>query len=1056
MGKEQILEGIYKAQKGFKFPKDRINKTQEDINKRDKRKKFVKSDYPTYKRNRVINKRQEGGELPTFALPNVDVYPNNRWGDIARKQGLKRARNWKAVKEGTTKGINDFINSPQAQGVLALAPLPSGLESVGNIGKLFSRAKRTPKVKPVEEVSHIAGTRYKATEQSYYNKAQNLRQAIENVSTGNKDALNFVEHPLVRKSQQHNTEWFKRAYPNKKIEKVAGPDKNKFLETKIYPDKKFEEVVSELKTNTPSSNIKKTNAVARRSGETLFRDNASKSTAFHEFLHQYNYGEDTPARYKAKYLFDKDRIQNLTERQKKYFLSSSESAVQFAQLGKDWGVKIGEPYPGDDAFWKLVREKRVYGSPFFGNSKTLKDRKRFWSALNGTFFTGTGLVGANNVIEKKQEGGQVKRQPTTVEETQEKVWLENWLNSRKDILKQNFRDTDPPGKKLFESSNSHINRYTDRYLDIGKDRLRKVPVYNLHNKEGVEEHNRYVDTIYPHDPNQEPNWKEGRSKNDWLNEYRKISPQLNMGTYFPAQHYITINEQYPEDRSSTRIHEYTHAFHPQGLFGSNSPQLKLIRRNGIINNDTKVSNYYDDSEEIYSRLMQLRFDADRYLNHKPNKVYTEDDLNSTEFKFLLNKHRIDRYTPESILYFLNNIADNSSNQGIPTAKQGGKLNPIEEFKTRKLQQGGTINGYNTYDYSLDPNVFSSWNSVRPVNYPTYEEKLTAINLPTYIATDYLIESVDDRVNGEEKTDPVANTITENFKQEVGKSLGTVVIDDGVNVGNQTISGFIDLAKQHGLNFRVTSGYREGAMTTNGVQSWHARNGGNAIDIVPINQTFEQLKDDIQNNEELLNYLRSNGLGILEETNDEILKKTGGTGYHFHIGGDQSALNNLRSYAPIYVRNAVRFITGWEGFSQTPYTDTISGKTTIGHGLTDPDLIKKYMSGISNEESIASVNDHINKEILPYFTKQSYWSKINNNLKSALIDSVYGLGITGFNRSKKLISLLNADEIDEDKIIQEMNWNQNSKDGRRERTKARQLLASGQYNFDSIPYSNNYL
>ena len=46
--------------------------------------------------------------VATFGLPEVNVYPNNRWGDIARSQGLETARNWRKVKEGTTKGINDF------------------------------------------------------------------------------------------------------------------------------------------------------------------------------------------------------------------------------------------------------------------------------------------------------------------------------------------------------------------------------------------------------------------------------------------------------------------------------------------------------------------------------------------------------------------------------------------------------------------------------------------------------------------------------------------------------------------------------------------------------------------------------------------------------------------------------------------------------------------------------------------------------------------------------------------------------------------------------------
>lgn len=36
-----------------------------------------------------------------YSLPEVNVYPQNRFGDIARSQGYETAKNWKKVKEGT-------------------------------------------------------------------------------------------------------------------------------------------------------------------------------------------------------------------------------------------------------------------------------------------------------------------------------------------------------------------------------------------------------------------------------------------------------------------------------------------------------------------------------------------------------------------------------------------------------------------------------------------------------------------------------------------------------------------------------------------------------------------------------------------------------------------------------------------------------------------------------------------------------------------------------------------------------------------------------------------
>ena len=85
---------------------------------------------------KYIHKFQAGGQSKqvdaSFGLPEVDIYPQNEFGDIARSQGINRARNWRKVKEGTTKGINDFYNDPRTQMVMAGLPLPSMLDAAGD------------------------------------------------------------------------------------------------------------------------------------------------------------------------------------------------------------------------------------------------------------------------------------------------------------------------------------------------------------------------------------------------------------------------------------------------------------------------------------------------------------------------------------------------------------------------------------------------------------------------------------------------------------------------------------------------------------------------------------------------------------------------------------------------------------------------------------------------------------------------------------------------------------------------------------------------------------
>lgn len=101
----------------------------------------------------------------------------------------------------------------------------------------------------------------------------------------------------------------------------------------------------------------------------------------------------------------------------------------------------------------------------------------------------------------------------------------------------------------------------------------------------------------------------------------------------------------------------------------------------------------------------------------------------------------------------------------------------------------------------------------------------------------------------------------------------------INVGN--MQGFLDEAARHGIYFRVTSGVREGATTSNGNRSNHAT--GDAIDITPLDgRSWDELIAQMKSSPELLDYMRRNGMRILDERTPEVLARTGGTGAHFHL------------------------------------------------------------------------------------------------------------------------------------------------------------------------------
>ena len=100
---------------------------------------------------------------------------------------------------------------------------------------------------------------------------------------------------------------------------------------------------------------------------------------------------------------------------------------------------------------------------------------------------------------------------------------------------------------------------------------------------------------------------------------------------------------------------------------------------------------------------------------------------------------------------------------------------------------------------------------------------------------------------------------------------------------KTLLGMFNTA---GIKIKMTSGYREGAKTKQGNVSHHST--GNAMDIVPEDGNFKALAEAIRNNPEISTFMKSKGLGVLDETTAEMLARTGGTGAHFHIGPDKIA------------------------------------------------------------------------------------------------------------------------------------------------------------------------
>lgn len=87
----------------------------------------------------------------------------------------------------------------------------------------------------------------------------------------------------------------------------------------------------------------------------------------------------------------------------------------------------------------------------------------------------------------------------------------------------------------------------------------------------------------------------------------------------------------------------------------------------------------------------------------------------------------------------------------------------------------------------------------------------------------------------------------------------------------------------------TSGKRSASDKVGKASSKSRHNTGEAVDIVPDKKVYEFLTTDIRG----LRLLNKYGLGALDETDPEVMKATGATGAHYHIGKDTKLVSQAR-------------------------------------------------------------------------------------------------------------------------------------------------------------------
>lgn len=197
--------------------------------------------------------------------------------------------------------------------------------------------------------------------------------------------------------------------------------------------------------------------------------------------------------------------------------------------------------------------------------------------------------------------------------------------------------------------------------------------------------------------------------------------------------------------------------------------------------------------------------------------------------------------------------------------------------------------------------------------------------------------------------------------------------NGIDIGN--MQDLIDKFAESGINIKVTSGFRPGAKTKQGNDSWHGK--GFAIDIVPgKGENWDSITQKLKGNKDLLNWMKENNYGILDETNPQILSKTGGTGAHWHIGKDRVAQQGLLAF--MQKGGILGFIKDYN-INKYPF----SPKNRKDWDNYDNSDFKDF------NEQIVSMMLHPNyKKIYDYIIKFPSKNPISKELTSALLANMW--------------------------------------------------------------------
>lgn len=280
-------------------------------------------------------------------------------------------------------------------------------------------------------------------------------------------------------------------------------------------------------------------------------------------------------------------------------------------------------------------------------------------------------------VEAFAEGGQTG--DPSMQAIEQRAWLNNWLKNRSKQMSENIDFYSNQTRYGSSKDRAHVSPFFFQDKEKNASKIIQEQLQHANNT-----------AIYDY---REP-WVSSNKNIPNRKEFLKMNSNVQ-GAYhkkYGQPNTISISP-ITKDRSVI-LHELSHS--TQDKYSIQSSKIDSILKKYVKENN-KYDKYYDNPDEVYSRMNQFRYDN----NIKPEDIITKDQIEQWKDSSIDNEF-INRYSTNTLLDLLNSVA-HTPNKKVQRAAEGGVISDPE--KERFYQATGRSSSGRPLEEGLKP-VFS--------------------------------------------------------------------------------------------------------------------------------------------------------------------------------------------------------------------------------------------------------------------------------------------------------------------------------------------------------------